>query len=289
MAQEPGSYKVLRYVYVTMKRRETREVLSPVARPAVLERSCADVSFLAGMLVEKFVWHLPLRRQHKWLEGSGIHVSRSSLNNWTRRSIDLLQPVFEAQCGSVLSSAAIAMDETSMRAGRDRPGHMRRSFLRPIYGDRDEVVFHCARPRAHRHAREFQGDFEGTLLSDGYGAYVAYAKVRAGFVTHAQCWSHARRGFEVAQGAEPRLAGEAMALIGALYRDEKRIREKGLCGTEKLACRATIAPLASAFPLEPDWSCLRPPDGGLSPADSRSILLSSRARAKSEQRRRLPA
>ena len=57
---------------------------------------------------------------------------------------------------------------------------------------------------------------------------LAYAKVRAGFVTHAQCWSHARRGFEVAQGAEPRLAGEALALMGALYRGEKRIREKGL-------------------------------------------------------------
>ena len=108
-------------------------------------------------------------------------------------------------------------------AGAHAPG-----FLWPIYGDRDEVVFHWARSRAHRHACEFRGDCEGTLLSDGYGAYLAYAKVRAGFVTHAQCWSHARRGFEVAQGAEPRLAGEALALMGAPYREEKRIREKGL-------------------------------------------------------------
>lgn len=183
MAQEPGSYKVLRYVYATMKRRETREVLSLAARPAVLKRSCADVSFLAGMLVEKFVWHQPLHRQHKRLEASGIHVSRSSLTNWTRRSIELLQPVFEAQCGSVLSSAAIAMDETSMRTGRDRPGHMRRGFLWPIYGDRDEVVFHWARSRAHRHAREFQGDYEGTLLSDGYGAYLSLRE-GAGGVCH---------------------------------------------------------------------------------------------------------
>ena len=122
-----------------MKRRETREVLSPAARLAVLERSCADVSFPAGMLVEKFVWHLPLHRQHKRLEASG-----------------------------------------------------------------------------------------------GYVAYVAYAKVRAGFVTHAQCWSHARRGFEGAQGAEPRLAGEALALMGALYREEKRIREKATWGSGTL-------------------------------------------------------
>ena len=103
-------------------------------------------------------------------------------------------------------------------------------------------------------------------------------------------WSHARRGFEVAQGAEPRLAGEALALIGALYRDEKRIREKGLCGTEKLACSATIARRLRRLSLSGRTGAASgrlTADG--SPADPRSILLSSRARVESEQRRRLPA
>ena len=48
----------------------------------VLDKSVADVSFLAGMLVDKFCYHLPLYRQHQRLMQAGIRVSRSSLTSW---------------------------------------------------------------------------------------------------------------------------------------------------------------------------------------------------------------
>lgn len=43
-----------------------------------------------------------------------------------------------------------------------------------------------------------KGDFEGTLLSDGYAAYACYAEQSEG-VTHAQCWTHTRRQFVEAE------------------------------------------------------------------------------------------
>ena len=33
----------------------------------------------------------------------------------------MLKPIFEAQCASALSSSVIAMDETTIKAGPDRP------------------------------------------------------------------------------------------------------------------------------------------------------------------------
>ena len=42
------------------KRRDTGELLAPPSPPNVLEQTCVDVSFLAGMLVDKFRYHLPL-------------------------------------------------------------------------------------------------------------------------------------------------------------------------------------------------------------------------------------
>lgn len=62
VAQEIGSYRVLRYVMKTYKRKDTGELLVCPAPANVLERSCADVSLLAGMLVDKYQWHLPLYR-----------------------------------------------------------------------------------------------------------------------------------------------------------------------------------------------------------------------------------
>ena len=49
LAQEPGSYKVLRYVRQVVKRRDTGQVLTPAAPPNVLGRAAVDVSFLAGL------------------------------------------------------------------------------------------------------------------------------------------------------------------------------------------------------------------------------------------------
>ena len=64
--------------------------------------------------------------------------------------------------------------------------------------------------------------FKGTLLSDGYDAYAAYARNNSE-VTHAECWAHCRRHFEHAQQVEPVAVAEALALIAMLYRHEQTI------------------------------------------------------------------
>ena len=45
-----------------------------------------DVSVVAGMLVDKFAYHLPLYRQHQRLAMNGITVSRASLTQWVKKA-----------------------------------------------------------------------------------------------------------------------------------------------------------------------------------------------------------
>ena len=247
LAQRPASYEVLKYVRPVVKRRDTGELASARAPANVLERTAADVSLLAGMLVDKFRHHLPLHRQHRRMADAGIALSRASLTNWTGRAIDLLEPIAAAQTAHVLESRVLAMDETPVKAGRAEPGRMRQGYFWPIYGDDDEVVFPFAPTREHRHVEAFLGDFEGVLSSDGYEAYARYASKRAG-VRHAQCWAHARRGFEQARDGEPEAADAALALIGALYANEKAIRRGKLKGAAKLALRRERSvPAAARF------------------------------------------
>ena len=246
LAQEPGSHKVLKYVRPVVKRRDTGELLTPPSPPNVLDRTCVDLSFLAGMLVDKFRHHLPLHRQHRRLADCGIQVSRSSTANWAGRAVDLLEPVAAAQAAHILEGAVVAMDETSIKAGRVAPGRMRNAYFWPIHGEDGEIAFHYAPSRAHRHVDEFLGNFRGTLLSDGYAAYGAYAK-RQG-IANAQCWSHCRRNFTDAEGSDPASVAEALSLIGALYAHEKAIRRKKLEGSAKLAFRRErSAPAVDAF------------------------------------------
>ena len=246
LAQEPGSYKILEYVRPVVKRRDTGELLAPPSPPNVLDRVCVDVSFLAGMLVDKFRCHLPLHRQHRRLADCGIQVSRSSTANWAGRAIDLLGPVAAAQAAHILEGSVVAMDETSIKAGRVAPGRMRGAYFWPVFGEDGEIAFHYAPSRAHRHVDEFLGNFRGTLLSDGYAAYEAYAR-RQG-IANAQCWAHCRRNFTDAEGSDPAGVAKALSLIGALYAQEKANRKRSLKGSAKLAHRRQrSAPAVYAF------------------------------------------
>ncbi len=230
---------VIRYRHVTVKIRETGVLAGAPAREGVFKNSCADVSFVAALLIDKFLWHLPLYRQHRMLAAAGITVNRGSLSLWANRAIALLKPIHDAQWRSVLQSAVIQMDETPIRAGRHpgKPGSMKKGYFWPVLGDRGEVVFPFAGSRRHRHAAEVLGDYAGTLVSDGYGAYEAYVAARNGAVRHQGCWIHTRRNFWEQKDDHPAMAADALALIGAIYRIEEEI--DGRPPAERLIARRT--------------------------------------------------
>jgi hypothetical protein len=201
------------------------------------------------MLVDKFRYHLPLYRQHQRLLAAGITVSRGALTSWVHRTGELLGPIYAAQLASILESQVIAMDETPIRAGRQKgqPGKMKTGYFWPLYGDRDEVAFPFAPTRAHAQVEALLGDFRGTLVSDGYEAYERFQAKHAE-VVHALCWAHTRRQFVKAEAVEPVRVERALVQIRQLYAVEREISERGLAGEAKRAMRATHSkPLLAGF------------------------------------------
>lgn len=249
LAQRPGSYVVLKYRRPVVKLRASQQIDCAPAPVGVIEGSRADVSFVAGVLIDKFAYHLPLYRQHQRLADSGITVSRPWLTQIAQQGASLLQPIYEAQFASIRESRVKAMDETPIKAGRAGPGKMKGGYFWPVYGERDEVCFPFFESRRHEHVEQALGLMHrqgAVLLSDGYSAYAQYAQKAQ--IIHAQCWAHTRRGFYEAQVAEPKAAGEALDMIGALYEVEARIREQKLNAARKLDYRLMHAkPIVERF------------------------------------------
>jgi len=237
LAQKPASYVVLKYIRPVVKTKRDGTLSCPPAPPAVLGRSLADVSLLAGLVIDKFLYHLPLYRQHQRMEAAGIHLGRSTLTSLVHRTGDLLEPIAEALLASIRSGRVIAMDETPIKAGRDGPGKMKQGYFWPLYGDQAEVAFPFAPTRSHAVVRELLAGYQGVLLSDGYEAYQRFAEKRAE-VVHAQCWSHTRRQFVQAEGVEPELTETALEFIRALYEQEALLRPKLLEREKRLEWRA---------------------------------------------------
>ena len=243
LAKRPGSYVILLQRIAKVRRKSDLSFLPSVHAPGrVIDGSCIDVSFLAGMLVDKGCYHIPLYREHQRLRDAGVQISRSSLTNWSNPGIELLRPIFDALKRSVLQSKVLAMDEVPMKAGRAGQGKMQQTYFWPMYGDQDEVVFTWSKFRGHQHALDQLAGFSGTLLTDGYKAYektVVALNKQTHQVTHAQCWVHTRRYFFQAKDMEPQLAQHALDLIAKLYQLEAQWREQHLQPDEVIENRRT--------------------------------------------------
>jgi len=141
LAQRPGATVVLKYRRPVIKLKAEARIVCPSAPPGVIEGSRAEVSFIAGLLIDKFAYHLPLYRQHQRLTDNGIAVSRAWLTQLGSQAIGLLDPLYEAQLASIRASRVKAMDETPIKAGRGEPGKLKAAYFWPVYGQLDEVCF----------------------------------------------------------------------------------------------------------------------------------------------------
>jgi transposase len=245
LAQHHSAFEVLCYQRAVLKRKDSGKITTTPAAFNVLENSIADVSFLVGMLVDKFVYHLPLYRQHQRLSSSGIELSRGTLTKLCQRSIELLRPVAEAQLAHILQSQVLSMDETPIRAGpaknKKGKGVMKQAWFWPLMGDQEEIAFTFSASRGRVHIENtLQNHFTGTLVSDGYVAYSSYAAKNAQ-ITHANCWVHGRRQFVEAEGDEPELVKQVLDSIGHLYQVEAQIQDQQLAGEQKRSFRLTYS------------------------------------------------
>jgi transposase len=249
LAQRPGAYEVIKYVRQVIKRRDTQALSCAPAPVGVIDGSRADVSFLAGMAIDKMVFHLPLYRQHRRLQDAGFKVSRSWLTTLMQQTVALLEPIYEAQLESIRASRVLTMDETPIKAGTTGTGTMKAAYFWPVYGERDEICFAYQPGRSGEDMKRALGiDLPqgAVLLTDGYDVYARYAE-KIG-LTHAQCWAHSRRHFYDSEDIEPERVAEALEMIGALYKVEADIRDQNLAGDAKKQYRQRHAkPLVERF------------------------------------------
>jgi transposase len=89
LGQRPGAYVILKYLRPVIKRKDTEGLSCPPAPSAVFEKGLADGSLLAGILIDKFTYHLPLYRQHHRLLQAGMRLSRGTLTQGVQRTAEL--------------------------------------------------------------------------------------------------------------------------------------------------------------------------------------------------------
>jgi transposase len=195
----------------------------------IVEKSLVSDRVVIDTVVAKYSDHLPLYRQSAILEReAGVEIGRATLNGWVMRVGELLIPMVDVMRRELLGGSYIQADETPVDVQlHDGRGQNHQSYLWQYSRPGGGVVFDFCLGRGREGPKDFLGQFEGILQTDGY---VAYDHVGGPKLVHAGCWAHARRKFFDAVTLNPNdaVATRIVKLIDDLFGIDAVAREEKL-------------------------------------------------------------
>jgi len=208
---------------------EERGVVSAPLPPRIIEKCLASDQIVIDTVISKYCDHQPLYRQSAMLErDTGLELSRATLDGWVLKVGELLIPMVSAMRQELISGTYIQADETpvdvQLHEGR---GKNHQAYLWQYGRPGGTVVFDFRLGRGRDGPRQFLGQFEGLLQTDGYAAY---DQIGGPKMVHAGCWSHAERYFSEAVQLNPNDAAATaiVARIDELFAIEAEARHQGL-------------------------------------------------------------
>lgn len=214
--------------------------------PRLIENSMASTALVAHVVVSKFAWFSTLYRQVQILAGYGVHLDRSTLAGWVKRTAWWLKGLYELQLRAIHAAPLFFCDETRMPVldpGRGRTKNCQ--FWAHAVDDRPwggpsppAVAYVFADGRGKGEIATQLANYAGILQVDGYVAYKSLARDtrEAGTIRLAFCLAHARRKFvTVYKTTQSPFAQEVIERIAAIYAIEQRVR--GTSADLRLAAR----------------------------------------------------
>jgi transposase len=237
---EPAKY------FVLVTKREKRacrscEELGVVAAPLpprIIEKCVAGDRIVIDTIIGKYCNHLPLYRQSMILERDiGLEISRATLDGWVLKVGELLIPMVAAMRRELISGTYIQADETPVDVQtHEGLGKNHQAYLWQYSRPGGTVVFDFRLGRGRDGPKQFLGQFEGILQTDGYAAYDQIGGTK---MVHAACWAHARRQFFEAVQLNPRdpVATPIVARMDELFAVDAEARRRVIGLTGRLALR----------------------------------------------------
>jgi transposase len=204
----------------------------------IIEKGLASDRVVIDTVVSKYADYVPLYRQSAILEReTGIELSRATLDSWVMRVGELLQPISAAMGRELLSGSYIQADETTVGVQmHDGRGKNHQAYLWQYSRPGATVMFDFRMGREREGPKQFLGDFEGILQTDGYGAY---DHIGGKGIVHAACWAHARRKFFEAVKLNPKdqTSIRIVDQINELFAIDAEARQEGLSPMERHVLR----------------------------------------------------
>lgn len=246
---EPASLRIVRITRPKYARPNGEGVLTGELPSLPIEKGNAGPGLVTQIVIDKFVYHLPLDRQRKKFQSEyDVVFSESWLSDQVRGAGRLIEPVYDAYVKALLKSTYLCADETSIPILiKGKRGKTHRGYFWVYYDPLSKItVFDYRDSRARGGPSEFLRDFKGILQVDGYEGYNEV--IARNGIRRAACMDHVRRRFEKALAYDCERARYALDIMQNWYAVEDKARGEGLTLQQRFELRqAETVPSMSAF------------------------------------------
>jgi transposase len=213
-------------------------VTTAPAPPQVLDRSAADASVLAHVVVSKYADHTPLHRLHRIYARSGVEIPVSTLADWTAGVATLIEPLVGCLAERVLGAAIVRTDATGLKVlDPQRAEHIQLGSVWAYIGDDRDVLFrYTPTGEGATGPWTFLKGRTGYIQADASNVFDRLFNGEVARAIEVGCWSHGRRRLVAMRDTDCRVA-YPLKLIARLYRVEHLADARGLRPDGRLALR----------------------------------------------------
>jgi transposase len=204
----------------------------------LIERSAADASVLAHVVVSKYADHCPLHRLHRIYERSGVTIPVSTMSDWTGEVGVRTEPLVDRLAERVRQAYVIRTDATGLKVlDPSSSENIERGTMWCYVGDDLDVVFrYTPTGEGASGPWEFLAGRTGYVQADAASVFDRLFDGQVASAIEAGCWSHGRRRLVALRDTDCRVA-YPLKLIARLYRIEHLADARQLSPDERASLR----------------------------------------------------
>ena len=197
-----------------------KEVMITARGPAKLKSGCQySIDFATSVVIDKYLYHMPLERQRRKMESQGLSVNVKTLYGLCEGVADHCSVIIPMIKKEILSDFTAAhLDETPWHIiGSEQLGYMW------ALSNRIGSYYQFEPTRSGRVAEEILKGYEGSVVTDGFSGYNRIKRNEK--IRVQQCWSHVRREFYDLYKNYPNEVREIIGLIDPLMNVEHEAKD----------------------------------------------------------------
>lgn len=198
---------------------DDKDVILTAHVPNLLPGMNYSTDFVASVVADKYISHMPLERQTREMESLGLKGMRNStLSRLCAVAAAALEPIQDKILSELLNSdTSLHLDETpwGIQNKHEHDGYMW------IIANRVGSYYFFKPTRSAKVIAEKLRGYTGPVLTDGLESYDTVLDEAK--IPHAYCWAHARREFFKLESHDPSVT-PILNLIDELFRIERKAK-----------------------------------------------------------------